>query len=126
MVDSDETQRAWAEWLAERPPAVRAFAERYPFGCYRDRSRGHYQIISYEEHTDGSVTMKILHGRDSTLPGTAVFGVTGADLVPCGCGQWEERTEDQAQFVDSAIDSLIGTPEERQLMLALLMLNCPR
>lgn len=81
------------QWLAERPPFIRAQLDRHPPGmCYRYESRGHYAIASFGE--DGTVTL--LHGADSFLPGIGVFGVPSVELERCGCGRYEVADADTA------------------------------
>jgi hypothetical protein len=54
--------------------------------------------MAFEEPEDkkAPVTVKILHGADSFLPGMLVFGHPPEDLVRCGCGKWQEPTQDEA------------------------------
>lgn len=81
-------------WIESLPPAVREVALRYPPGCYRSVPTpshllsGHYMLRSYDEEKSGAVTLKVVHGDDSFLPGVTVFGFDPADLIPCGCGDW--------------------------------------
>lgn len=68
-------------------------------GCYtmpKDGGKGHYKALEYKIQGKGKnrqITVLILHGKDSFLPGVAVFGVPFEDLKPCGCGKfrwWKE------------------------------------
>ena len=63
------------EWIEQRPPRVRDVARRWrPYTCVRSKeNRGHYQIYSYGEQEDGSVTLTLLHGHDSYGAGTAIL-----------------------------------------------------
>lgn len=84
-------------WLSEpdRPEAVRKLARMYPPVCYRSTTdRGHYRIIAYAEDN----TVRLVHGRDSYLPGFSVFGYKPADLVKCECGEWDMPTPSQQKF----------------------------
>lgn len=88
---ADTVDAALAKWIAERPPKVREVAERLrPGTCYRSTTnRGHYFIRSYEQKRNGDVTLCIVHGEDSFLPGIAVFGVDPWTMRHCGCGHWK-------------------------------------
>lgn len=93
------SDQALEEWIEARPPAVREVCKRLPpRACLRrrDTKAHHYRILSYGEHPDGSVTLKLLHGSDSILPGLAVFGVDPAELEVCGCGSWESAGAGEA------------------------------
>jgi hypothetical protein len=105
----DDPWQAWLAWLDERPERVAAVARRYPPLtetvrplCYRSTEdpRYHYTILSYGEPTDSDdkpVTMTLIHGHDSTLPGVATFGQDPSQLIACGCGQWKPPTPEQAR-----------------------------
>ena len=67
--------------------------------CYKCDGMGHYIIHSYSNHPDGSVTLQLAHGRDSFLPGYAVFGIDLSNLSLCGCGKWEKPTREQLNVV---------------------------
>ena len=92
------------DWLATRPLRIQKVAKRYPgFQCYRaNDNRGHYWIYSYEEPKSlrRPVTVKLIHGRDSYLPGVAVFGVSPRTLIPCRCGHWEPPTAEQQKHTE--------------------------
>jgi hypothetical protein len=106
-VESEEERAAIQEWLAGLPPDVRELAIRCPayVPCYgMKENNGHYQIISYGESLVGlRPTMAVAHGRDSYLPGVAVFGVPGEDMIPCGCGKWELPTTDQINIARASV-----------------------
>lgn len=131
-MNEEERAAIWKDWLEERPPAVRAVAESHPFGCYRlsdDGGHGHYQIVAYTEPHDGSaVKIKLLHGRDSFTPGITVFGVPPDDLTPCGCGQWQEATDEQLEFMERTVESLEGLEgfEARSAAMLIQMRDCPK
>lgn len=100
MAKSERTpEEIWASFLKKLPPHVAEVVREYPATtCYRSiENEGHYWIYSYGEPPtkDGIVTVKIVHGRDSYLPGVMVFGVQIGSLVKCGCGKWESPTEEQ-------------------------------
>jgi hypothetical protein len=62
------------EWIDSLPPKVAAVARQYPpTQCYRstEHPRLHYAIRCYEEPEHRPVTLKLMHGADSTLPGSS-------------------------------------------------------
>ena len=79
------------EWFDSRPKRVQEIILRYPPSCYRSTENpGHYLIYSYDEPLDdGPITVTVIHGRDSFLPGVTVFGVSLNSLLWCDCGNWE-------------------------------------
>lgn len=85
-------------WCAQLPDFVAAVARKYPPDrCYRSTQnpRFHYVIGSYEENAGNVCTLKLVHGRDSTLPGVATFGQPPDQLIECDCGKWEPPTDGQ-------------------------------
>ena len=76
---------------------LREAVEKYPPDtCYRDKDNdGHYILTNTDISYEGTITVCILHGRDSYLPGVLVFGVPPTELVRCDCGKWEPPTEHQ-------------------------------
>jgi hypothetical protein len=97
-------------WLETLPAIVREVALKYPavnehaagehdnLLCYRSNKNPlyHYTIRSYDDDKPrGVVTVTLIHGSDSTLPGVATFGQDAAQLLPCGCGRWEWPTAAQ-------------------------------
>ena len=96
------------DWLATRPPAVAAVARRFPpTTCYRStENRGHYLIGSYEEPKCGGVTVKLIHGADSFLPGIVVFGVDPETLISCDCGEWNWPTPEQTLEIREQIERM--------------------
>jgi len=103
-----EPSKAWVEG---RPLPVQAVILKLPpwVGCFRyvDRPDSHYRIHSYDEHKDGrTVSLTIIHGRDSHLPGVAAFGIPPEHLEPCGCGNWEPPTKDQIDVTREEIEAI--------------------
>jgi len=88
----------WAKLLAGMGSACRELAERYPavrnghVACYRstENPRHHYRIYSYNEN----LTVTLIHGDDSSLPGVNTFGQPAEQLIACDCGKWEWPTEE--------------------------------
>lgn len=77
-----EFARLWAEWLALKPPAVRALAAKYPPGT---RFQGHdgatLYAISYDEHQDGAVTL----GVTAIDPAKDYAGAVAGKKPICSC-----------------------------------------
>jgi hypothetical protein len=104
------------EEIKQHPPAVQAVMRSHPpVTCYRDSERpgrGHYWIRSYIEtlkRTDGSpgpVHVTMVHGRDSFLPSMTVNGTDPAELTVCGCGKWQNATEDQIYYMREHLSML--------------------
>jgi hypothetical protein len=92
-----------AAWIESRPPKVRSVIEKLGLSCVRGADgRGHYDITAFSEDADtGEVTLKVVHGSDSFLPGFDVFGMLPDDFVECGCENWEPPTESQRKFAEA-------------------------
>lgn len=95
-----EMRRDWTAWLAGRPDAVRAVAEKFdPTMCYRNpaHKRGHYRLYSVEEPKDAGapITISMAHLDDSFLPSFRVFGLDPNDFELCGCLADERPAEDR-------------------------------
>lgn len=117
-----EQRAEWDAWVAERLPAVRAIAEKFPpWVCLRGtngRENGHYLVLAYEEpKDDGPITLKIAHGADSFMPGFSVFGVPAEDLTPCGCGEWAWPSEEQAHESCATVDAFKADVEAAGLKI---------
>jgi len=84
---TEEQQKNWAQWVAERPDNVRAVAERFlPWKLYRMRSTGHrVTVYSLGEHPDGTVTLTVnVTGEFNLLSfERRVFGISPDDLEEC-------------------------------------------
>lgn len=72
-----------------------------PWSCYRlHDTAGHYKLTEVEDPGEDMlqpVTLKLAHGRDSTMPGVTVTGVLIPDLQECRCGNWDWPTHDQVE-----------------------------
>lgn len=80
------------DYILTLPEAVQEVAFRVPpDSCYRGEGKAHYRIHAYDEPAEGpiKVTLRVIHGADSSLPGMTVFGKDPDSLIPCGCGKWE-------------------------------------
>ena len=87
MKMTPEQEREWNEWLDERPPMIRAAAEKFPpWHLYKLTPTGQLaRIMSYAEPAavDAKVTVTIHAWYDwhpPGLPGLNVFGVDPEDL----------------------------------------------
>lgn len=74
---------AWHEWVADRPPVVRAVAERLdPWSLYRLRPSTHrVTLVSIAE--DGTVTVNVSAEFNAVLFERSVFGIDPDNLEPC-------------------------------------------
>lgn len=77
----------WAEWVAERPPAVRVVAEKFfPWKLYRLTSTGHrVTLVSFGETKDGTIALRINVSGDYNALAfeRQVFGIAPEELVEC-------------------------------------------
>lgn len=109
LKDVEQMKADFLAWAAKRPPKVRAVAEQYPmWNCYRStKNRGHYQIGAYMEprNPHDPVTVTLVHGTDSFLPGVAVYGQPPDELEPCGCGEWLPPTKEQIAETRAEIEA---------------------
>ena len=84
---TDEQIALWDDWVAERPPHVRAVAERFdPWSLYRMQSTGHRVTVQFfSEGEGGKVTLTVAVTGEFNLVSheRAVFGIDPDDLVPC-------------------------------------------
>lgn len=80
-----EQEAGWAAWVAERPPAVRAVAERFdPWSLYRLKSSGHRVLIySFDEADPVTLTVDVLARYNQLAFERRVFGIPPDDLEPC-------------------------------------------
>lgn len=83
-----EQEAGWKEWVAGRPPNVRAVAERFePWSLYRMKDTGQrVTISSFGEGKDGKVSLTV-DVRAQFNPGLdferGVFGIDPDNLEPC-------------------------------------------
>lgn len=85
---TQEQRDGYAAWVAERPPDVRAVAERFfPWHLYLMKSTGHRVFIaSFDEMEGGAVTVRVAIRAEFNEFLTFerdVFGVQPDDLIPC-------------------------------------------
>ena len=94
------------EWYAARPERVREVMRRVPpFWCYRTMENdGHYKLYSYDEQTDGKITLRIIHGSGDRLAGIYVFGIDPETLIPCRCGTWQWPDADEVKATREKIE----------------------
>lgn len=91
-----EQEVGYREWLASRPPHVRAVAEQFePWSLYRLKPTGQrVTIVSFGEAQDNSVTLTVLVSADFNLVmfERQVFGIKPDDLEPCDLPSVDEPT----------------------------------
>ncbi len=94
LVDPTPEQEAgYRAWVASRPPAVRAVAERFdPWSLYRMKPSGHRVTIASFGEGDHGVTLTVTVSADYNLVmfERQVFGVHPDDLEPCDPPSAEE------------------------------------
>lgn len=78
-----DQQRAWREWVAERPPVVRRIAERFdPWTLYRLKTTNQrVTLLSISE--DHTVTVAVTGEFNLVMHDRQVFGINPDDLEPC-------------------------------------------
>lgn len=125
MQPTEEQERGLADWVAERPPAVRAVAERFnPWTLYRMKSTGQrVTVVSFgEPDHGGAVTLKVLVSGEFNVVifDREVFGIKPEDLEECDLPQPGELlgtalTNEEAidRFVDAARPFVLRDRAER-------------
>ncbi len=81
-----EMEQDWAAWVAERPPTVRAVAERIrPWTLYRMKSSGHRVTVFSFDESEAGVTLKVVVSAKYNLIAfeRLVFGIDPDDLEDC-------------------------------------------
>ena len=73
----------WKEWVASRPAAVRAIAERFdPWTLYRMKSSG-FRVTVRSFSEDGTLTVDVSGDYNHVLYEHSAFGIDPNDLEPC-------------------------------------------
>lgn len=85
---TDEERTEWLRWVAERPPRVRAVAERvWPNRLYRINSGHRVILYSFGEPTEANapvtVTVAVLGTYNLVEFERRVFGIEPDELVEC-------------------------------------------
>lgn len=112
MEPTPEQEAGYREWVAGRPAAVRAVAERFePWSLYRMKKTGQRVTVqSFGEAEDGRVTLTVFVSAEYnlTLFERGVFGVDPDDLEPCDVPTEGELTGALMSAVDveNNIDAL--------------------
>ena len=87
MEPTPEQEAGWRAWVASRPPAVRAAAERFdPLSVYRLKTSGQrVTLFSFSEAPDGTVTLtvNVTGAYNAVICDRGVFGIHPDDLEPC-------------------------------------------
>lgn len=106
----DAKPKTFEEWIATQPEAVKAIAKAFPPNecCkLKDDELGHFLIHAYgEDRFNGEITVMLIQGKDSRLPGATTPGIPVDRLEPCGCGKWEQPTDEQAELMRKHIEYL--------------------
>lgn len=81
---TDAIRSAWAEWVAGRPPTVRAICEKVePWKLYRLEPPGQY-VTFYSCNEDGTVTVDVSSEWNGPIVvDRRVFGIDPKDLSEC-------------------------------------------
>ncbi len=119
---TEEQEQGYREWVAARPPAVRAVAERFdPWSLYLLKTSNHrVTIMSFGEGIDGSVTLTVRVSGDynAVMFERDVFGINPDDLTPCELPAPDEHTgalltQEEAYENIDAIRAMAGiTPKQ--------------
>lgn len=84
---TQDQQDGFKAWIAERPASVQAIADKFPpWELFLLKTSNHRVFIrSFDEHTDGTVTLTVVvSGRfNLVMFERAVFGIKPEDLEPC-------------------------------------------
>jgi hypothetical protein len=88
MQPSPEQEREWKEWVAGRPEAVRAVAERFePWTLYRMKSTGQRVFVMgfFDADSAGKVLLSVGVTGEFNLVAfeRKVFGIDPDDLMEC-------------------------------------------
>ena len=103
-----EVEAAWKEWVAERPDAVRAVAERFdPWTLYRMKSTNQ-RVTLYSISEDGTVSVDVSGAYNFVFCERTVFGIDPNDLEPCEVPSPDENVGSilTGEQVEGNIDTL--------------------
>lgn len=77
------TEKAWREWVAERPTSVRLVAERFePWSLYLMKSTGQ-RVTVRSFYEDGTISVNVTGQFNAVMFDRYVFGIDPDDLEPC-------------------------------------------
>lgn len=119
IAPTPELLAEYEEWLLARPEAVRRVAEKFrPWILYRIKSSRHrVTIVSFDSHSDGSVTLKVnVTGQyNAVMFDRTVFGVDPDDLEECELPRPGEilgtvLTPEEVEMNIDAIRAMAGIP----------------
>lgn len=109
---TDEQRDAWREWLADRPPSVRAVAERFdPWTVYRLKTTGQAcQIQAFDE--SGTVRAYCQHPGLGGISGVGVAGIDPDDFE-----LWPDGEPHDPGWVMTRLPNgfAFGPPDDRPL-----------
>jgi hypothetical protein len=93
---TDEQRRLWQEWLNDRPPHVKAVAEKFdPWTLYKMTSTGQRVfVVAFDEQDDDKVTVTVgVSGQFNFVTHERnVFGIDPNDLTECDLPSEQELT----------------------------------
>jgi hypothetical protein len=105
-----DQEAGWKAWVAERPPEIRAVAERFdPWSLYRLKSTGQRcTLYSFSEGQPVTMTVDFTGEHNLMVFDRRVFGIDPNDLEPCDLPTPDEpvgalltEQEDIDAFVDA-------------------------
>ena len=80
---SEEQEKLWEAWVAERPPVIKAMAERLlPNRVYKLTTTEQI-CIPTAFHEDNTVKVAVLRALNNRIFSVSVFGINPDDLVEC-------------------------------------------
>ncbi len=110
---------AWNTWVAMRPPAVRAIAERFfPWKLYRLGTSGRRGlIVAFDESAAGVVTVRVaITGQYNRVAfERMVFGIAPEEIIECDLPGPEERLG--SLNLDARVFLNMGLTEDEVLAL---------
>ncbi len=106
---TDEQHQAWAKWLDERPPKVRALAKQFPpYKLFRLKDT-HQRVYPSSYNEDGTLCVVVDARFNFVMFERNVFGIKPEDLQECELPSKDEmtgslcNTEDEVEAVIDVI-----------------------
>lgn len=108
---SAEHEAEWKSWVADRPSAVRAVAERFdPWSLYRMKGTDQrVTVYSFSEGPTVTLTVNVLADFNLLVFERQVFGIDPDDLEPCEIPAQNEPVGavlSQEQVAENNIDAM--------------------
>lgn len=102
--------KTFEDWIVLQSADVQAIAKAFPpDSCckLKDDALGHFLINAYSQNREtGEITVVLIQGKDSRLPGAMTEGIPLDRLDTCGCGEWEPPTDEQGDLMRKHIEFL--------------------